>query len=138
MQILASGGGWHAVLVLQDTHVFRSVGFEILEHLHFDKKRARPLEGGDRGALGAPTGFRARALLGSIACAPGLATACIPRRKSSAGSVNAAPLSSVFWVVEVRAGDAQQELRRTRGNGAQRLSEKKALRTRDGTRCGCD
>ncbi len=24
-------------LVLQDTHVFRSTGFELLEHLHFDE-----------------------------------------------------------------------------------------------------
>lgn len=30
-------GGWNSVLVLQDTHVFRSTGFEVLEHLHLDE-----------------------------------------------------------------------------------------------------
>jgi NAD(P)H dehydrogenase (quinone) len=30
-------GGWNAVQVLQDTHVFQSTGFELLEHLHFDE-----------------------------------------------------------------------------------------------------
>ena len=30
-------GNWNAVQVLQDTHIFRSAGFELLEHLHFDQ-----------------------------------------------------------------------------------------------------
>jgi len=30
-------GGWNAVQVLQDTHVFQSTGFELLEHLHFEE-----------------------------------------------------------------------------------------------------
>ena len=34
---LVRSGGWNAVQMLQDTHVFRSVGFELLEHLHFDQ-----------------------------------------------------------------------------------------------------
>jgi NAD(P)H dehydrogenase (quinone) len=34
---LAKSGGWNAVQVLQDTHVFRSTGFELLEHLHCDE-----------------------------------------------------------------------------------------------------
>lgn len=36
LPLLAEGGGWNAVQILQDTHVFRSSGFELLEHLHFD------------------------------------------------------------------------------------------------------
>ena len=28
---------WNAVLALQDTHVFRATGFELLEHVHFDE-----------------------------------------------------------------------------------------------------
>jgi NAD(P)H dehydrogenase (quinone) len=37
LPLLAKSGGWNAVQVLQDTHVFRSTGFELLEHLHFDE-----------------------------------------------------------------------------------------------------
>ncbi|MFI4890378.1 MAG: NAD(P)H-dependent oxidoreductase [Steroidobacterales bacterium] len=34
---LVRSGDWNAVQVLQDTHIFRSAGFELLEHLHFDQ-----------------------------------------------------------------------------------------------------
>jgi len=37
LPVLTKSGGWNAVQVLQDTHVFRSTGFELLEHLHFDE-----------------------------------------------------------------------------------------------------
>ena len=37
MPLLVKSGNWNAVQVLQDTHVFRSAGFELLEHLHFDE-----------------------------------------------------------------------------------------------------
>jgi NAD(P)H dehydrogenase (quinone) len=37
LPLLAKSGGWNAVQVLQDTHVFRSTGFDLLEHLHFDE-----------------------------------------------------------------------------------------------------
>jgi NAD(P)H dehydrogenase (quinone) len=30
-------GDWTAVQALQDTHILRSAGFELLEHLHFDE-----------------------------------------------------------------------------------------------------
>jgi NAD(P)H dehydrogenase (quinone) len=33
---LADAGRWDAAQVLQDTHIFRSVGYHLLEHLHFD------------------------------------------------------------------------------------------------------
>jgi NAD(P)H dehydrogenase (quinone) len=33
---LVESGGWNAVQALQDTHIFRSAGFALLEHLHFD------------------------------------------------------------------------------------------------------
>jgi NAD(P)H dehydrogenase (quinone) len=36
LPVLAGSGRWDAVTMLQDTHVFRAVGFELLEHLHFD------------------------------------------------------------------------------------------------------
>jgi NAD(P)H dehydrogenase (quinone) len=36
LPVLAGTGRWDAVTMLQDTHVFRAVGFELLEHLHFD------------------------------------------------------------------------------------------------------
>ena len=36
LPVLAGTGRWDAVQMLQDTHVFRAVGFELLEHLHFD------------------------------------------------------------------------------------------------------
>jgi NAD(P)H dehydrogenase (quinone) len=35
--VLVRSGGWSAVEALQDTHVFRATGFEVLEHLHFDE-----------------------------------------------------------------------------------------------------
>jgi NAD(P)H dehydrogenase (quinone) len=34
---LVERGRWNAVHVLQDTHIFRSAGFEVLEHVHFDE-----------------------------------------------------------------------------------------------------
>ena len=37
LPLLVKSGNWNAVQVLQDTHVFRSAGFELLEHLHFDE-----------------------------------------------------------------------------------------------------
>jgi NAD(P)H dehydrogenase (quinone) len=37
LPVLAGTGRWNAVTMLQDTHVFRAVGFELLEHLHFDQ-----------------------------------------------------------------------------------------------------
>jgi NAD(P)H dehydrogenase (quinone) len=37
LPLLMKSGGWNAVQVLQDSHVFRSAGFELLEHLHFDE-----------------------------------------------------------------------------------------------------
>jgi NAD(P)H dehydrogenase (quinone) len=37
LPLLAANGRWNAVQVLQDTHIFRSTGFELLEHLHFDE-----------------------------------------------------------------------------------------------------
>ena len=36
LPLLAGSGQWDAVKMLQDTHVFRAVGFDLLEHLHFD------------------------------------------------------------------------------------------------------
>jgi len=36
LPLLAGTGRWNALTMLQDTHVFRAVGFELLEHLHFD------------------------------------------------------------------------------------------------------
>jgi NAD(P)H dehydrogenase (quinone) len=33
---LLQDGRWNAAQVLQDTHIFRAAGFELLEHLHFD------------------------------------------------------------------------------------------------------
>jgi NAD(P)H dehydrogenase (quinone) len=35
LSLLIKNGDWNAVQALQDTHIFRSVGFELLEHLHF-------------------------------------------------------------------------------------------------------
>jgi NAD(P)H dehydrogenase (quinone) len=40
LPVLAGSGSWEAVKMLQDTHVFRAVGFELLEHLHFDQVEA--------------------------------------------------------------------------------------------------
>ena len=37
MPLLVNSGNWNAVQVLQDTHIFRSAAFELLEHLHFDQ-----------------------------------------------------------------------------------------------------
>ncbi len=37
LPLLINSGNWNAVQVLQDTHVFRSAGFELLEHMHFDQ-----------------------------------------------------------------------------------------------------
>jgi NAD(P)H dehydrogenase (quinone) len=37
LTILAEDGRWSAVQVLQDTQIFRSAGFELLEHLHLDQ-----------------------------------------------------------------------------------------------------
>jgi NAD(P)H dehydrogenase (quinone) len=37
MPLLIKSGDWSAVEVLQDKHIFRSAGFELLEHLHFDQ-----------------------------------------------------------------------------------------------------
>lgn len=36
LPVLAGSGCWDAVKMLQDIHVFRAVGFDLLEHLHFD------------------------------------------------------------------------------------------------------
>ena len=35
--LLVQSGNWNAVQVLQDTHVFRSTGLKLLEHVHFDE-----------------------------------------------------------------------------------------------------
>lgn len=35
LPFLVESGGWEAVQALQDTQIFGSVGFELLEHLHF-------------------------------------------------------------------------------------------------------
>lgn len=37
LSLLVKSGNWNAVQVLQDTHIFRSAGFELLEHLHVDE-----------------------------------------------------------------------------------------------------
>jgi NAD(P)H dehydrogenase (quinone) len=37
LPVLIGNGRWNAVLTLQDTHVFRAAGFELLEHVHFDE-----------------------------------------------------------------------------------------------------
>lgn len=36
LPLLTGSGRWDAVTMLQDTHVFQAIGFELLEHLHFD------------------------------------------------------------------------------------------------------
>jgi NAD(P)H dehydrogenase (quinone) len=36
LPLLTGTGQWDAVRMLQDAHVFRAVGFDLLEHLHFD------------------------------------------------------------------------------------------------------
>ncbi len=37
LPVLVESGKWNAVEVLQDTHIFRSAGFDLVEHLHFDE-----------------------------------------------------------------------------------------------------
>ena len=37
LPLLVKSGNWNAVQVLQDTHILRSTGFDLLEHLHFDE-----------------------------------------------------------------------------------------------------
>lgn len=37
LPLLVKSGNWNAVQVLQDTHILRAAGFELLEHLHFDE-----------------------------------------------------------------------------------------------------
>jgi NAD(P)H dehydrogenase (quinone) len=37
LPLLFKSGNWNAVQMLQDTHILRSTGFELLEHLHFDE-----------------------------------------------------------------------------------------------------
>jgi NAD(P)H dehydrogenase (quinone) len=37
LPLLVRSGNWNAVQVLQDTHILRSTGFELLEHVHFDE-----------------------------------------------------------------------------------------------------
>jgi NAD(P)H dehydrogenase (quinone) len=37
LSLLIKSGRWSAVQDLQDTHILRSTGFELLEHLHFDE-----------------------------------------------------------------------------------------------------
>jgi NAD(P)H dehydrogenase (quinone) len=37
LSMLLDNGEWKAIDTLQDAHIFRSSGFELLEHLHFDK-----------------------------------------------------------------------------------------------------
>jgi len=36
LTLLHDNGEWRAIRILQDLHIFRSSGFTILEHLHFD------------------------------------------------------------------------------------------------------
>jgi NAD(P)H dehydrogenase (quinone) len=37
LPLLVKSGNWNAIQVLQDTHILRSTGFTLLEHLHFDE-----------------------------------------------------------------------------------------------------
>jgi len=37
LPLLVKSGNWNAVQVLQDIHILRSTGFELLEHVHFDE-----------------------------------------------------------------------------------------------------
>ncbi len=37
LPLLVQSGGWNAVQALQDSHIFRAAGFELIEHLHFDE-----------------------------------------------------------------------------------------------------
>ena len=36
LSLLLKSGNWDAVQILQDMHIFRASGFELVEHLHFD------------------------------------------------------------------------------------------------------
>jgi NAD(P)H dehydrogenase (quinone) len=36
LNLLHETGEWHSIQMLQDAHIFRSCGFTLLEHLHFD------------------------------------------------------------------------------------------------------
>lgn len=36
LPLLAGTGRWDAVKMLQDAHIFQAVGFDLVEHLHFD------------------------------------------------------------------------------------------------------
>lgn len=36
LHLMQETGDWRAIQMLQDAHIFRSSGFELLEHLHFD------------------------------------------------------------------------------------------------------
>ena len=36
LPLLVKSGNWNAVQILQDTHILRSAGFELLDHVHFD------------------------------------------------------------------------------------------------------
>lgn len=37
LPLLVESGDWDAVQTLQDTHILRAAGFELLEHVHFDQ-----------------------------------------------------------------------------------------------------
>ena len=37
LSVLVGNGRWSAAQMLQDTHIFRSSGFDLIEHLHFDE-----------------------------------------------------------------------------------------------------
>jgi NAD(P)H dehydrogenase (quinone) len=41
LPLLQKSGNWNAVQMLQDTHILRAVGYELLEHLHFDSVMPR-------------------------------------------------------------------------------------------------
>ncbi len=41
LPVLKGSGKWDAVQILQDTHIFRNAGFEVLEHLHVDEVTPR-------------------------------------------------------------------------------------------------
>ena len=43
LSMLLDNGEWKAIDTLQDAHIFRSSGFELLEHLHFDVSFNKPL-----------------------------------------------------------------------------------------------
>jgi NAD(P)H dehydrogenase (quinone) len=37
LPVLIKSGDWSAVQALQDAHILRAAGFELLEHVHFDE-----------------------------------------------------------------------------------------------------